>query len=138
MAVNRQNAILSSLVKKHGKPLALIAIVMLVMDIIYLMAIGGPVFAPMIRQIQGGRPMRIRYGAASLVYLVMVLGLYYFIIRERRSAWDAALLGALVYLVYDLTNKATLTGYSWTAVVLDGAWGAVLFAVTTMIVYYLW
>lgn len=123
--------------KKHGKSLAIIAVVMLLLDLIYLNLIGGPVFGPMVRNIQGGRSMKLKYGAAALVYVVMVLGLHYFIIRENRPIVDAALLGALVYLVYDLTNMATLTGYTWTAVMLDGMWGALLFSATTAVVYYL-
>lgn len=127
---------LKTVIATHGKPLALIAVVMLLMDYIYLSMIGGPVFGPMVQRIQRGQPMRLRYDAAALVYVVMVAGLYYFIIRQRRSIWEAAALGALVYLVYDLTNMATLTGYTWTAVAIDGAWGAILFALTTGIVYY--
>lgn len=123
-------------VYKHLKPLAIIAAVMLALDMVYLALIGGPVFGPMIRNIQQGRKMQIKLFPASLVYIVMVAGLYYFIIEPRRSIVDAALLGALVYLVYDLTNKATLTGYTWKAVILDGVWGALLFATTAYIVYY--
>lgn len=128
---------INTVIKKHGKHLVVIAGVMLIMDMIYLKLIGGPIFTPMIRQIQGGRPMRLQVFPAALVYLVMVAGLYYFIIKDHRSIVDAALLGMLVYLVYDLTNKATLTGYTWTAVMLDGVWGGILFALTTSIVYYL-
>lgn len=122
---------------KHVKPLAIMVVVMLLLDIIYLYLIGGPVFAPMIKNIQRGTTMTLLYAPAVLVYIVMLIGLYHFVVKNRRPIWEAVLLGLLVYLVYDLTNKATLSGYTWTAVVLDGLWGGVLFGVTTAVTYYI-
>ncbi len=47
------------------------------------------------------------------------------------NAYSAALRGAAfglaVYGTYNLTNKATLPGYSWSMVAVDALWGTALF-----------
>jgi uncharacterized membrane protein len=47
-----------------------------------------------------------------------------------------ALFGGLMYAFYDLTNMATLRGWSWHFVALDIVWGAFLVGVTSVIMYY--
>jgi len=91
----------------------------------------------MVKNIQCGKSLQLKIWPAVLVYVVMIAGLYYFVIRHNGSIWDAAALGLLVYLVYDLTNMATLTGYKWLAVILDGIWGGILFGTTTALTYYI-
>ena len=124
-------------IPKYIKQLAVMAIVMLLLDIVYLSTIGAHVFSPMIKTIQCGTPLQLKLLPAALVYIVMISGLYYFIIRHNRSVLEAAFLGLLVYLVYDLTNIAILSNYLWSAVILDGLWGGILFAITTALTYYL-
>ena len=52
------------------------------------------------------------------------MSLYTFYIHSDNTH-DA--FGLAVYGVYNLTNVATLIGYSWTMVVVDTAWGTVWF-----------
>ena len=73
--------------------------------------------------------------AIVLTYLVIIFGLYYFIIREKRSIMDAALLGFSMYALYELTTKSLFKNWRWKTVIVDTTWGAVLFALTTFIVY---
>ena len=44
------------------------------------------------------------------------------------AALRGAAFGLAAYGTYNLTNKATLPGYSWTMVAVDALWGAALFA----------
>jgi uncharacterized membrane protein len=44
------------------------------------------------------------------------------------SALRGAAFGLAAYGTYNLTNMATLPGYSWTMVAVDTLWGAALFA----------
>jgi uncharacterized membrane protein len=78
--------------------------------------------------------MQIRLGGAAMVYLFLTVGLYYFIIRHRRSAWDAGLLGLVIYGTFDFTNYAILKNYDIAIAIMDTMWGAILFATTTFIV----
>lgn len=73
--------------------------------------------------------------AISLTYVIMVSGLYYFIIREKRSIADAAFLGFVTYAVYELTTKSLIKRWRWKTVIIDTTWGAILFSLATFLVY---
>jgi hypothetical protein len=64
-----------------------------------------------------------------------VFGLYYFIIKDGRSIYEAFLLGIIIYSVYDLTSLALLKNWSVTTAVIDTLWGGILFTLTTFAVY---
>ena len=48
-----------------------------------------------------------------------------------------AIYGLVVYGVYDMTNMATLQDYGLKVAVMDMAWGTVLNAVGTLLLYFL-
>jgi len=73
--------------------------------------------------------------AIGLTYIVIISSLYYFIIKERKSAADAAFLGFSTYAIYELTTKSLLKNWSWKTVMMDTVWGATLYFLTTLIVY---
>ncbi|WP_151719813.1 DUF2177 family protein [Gemmobacter serpentinus] len=75
----------------------------------------------------------LRLGAAVAFYLLYVAGVMVFV------SWPAlksgaplqalllgALLGAMCYGTYEMTNYATLADWSWQQVVVDGLWGTFL------------
>lgn len=75
----------------------------------------------------------VNWPAAALFYTVFLIGLLIFAIApalDARSVMRAALFGALfgffTYATYDLTNLATLKGWSLSLTVVDIIWGAVL------------
>lgn len=77
-----------------------------------------------------------RWGAAALFYLLYASGVVGFAVRPalRSGRWrEAALTGAafgfVAYMTYDLTNLATLRGWSVEVVLLDIAWGALVTSV---------
>ena len=80
-------------------------------------------------------------GAAAVVYLMMALGLEYFVFTnaEAKSLTllivNGALLGFLAFGIFDFTNRALLEHYPWPMVFVDVAWGTFLFAVTTFASY---
>lgn len=65
-----------------------------------------------------------------LFYVVGVLALAVIPGIEKgaliEALWRGALLGAVAYGTYDLTNLATLKGYTWQVAVVDITWGTVL------------
>lgn len=80
-----------------------------------------------------------RLGIAAGFYLLYVVGLVHFAIRAPREAAakpvatalrDGALFGAFCYMTYDLTNLATLKGYTPALALADIAWGTGVSAVT--------
>lgn len=75
--------------------------------------------------------IRLNVSASILCYVFLIFGLYYFIIKPKKSVLDAFLLGIMVYGVYETTNKALLKNWKWETVFIDTLWGGTLFALTT-------
>lgn len=115
------------------KELLITALVFVVVDFFFLSSVSG-FFNKMITGIQGS-PMVLDLTAVLLTYIVLVAGLYYFIIMRKDTVGNAMLLGWLVYFTYELTNKAIIKGWDWKSVLIDGLWGGFLFGITTFIVY---
>lgn len=111
----------------------IVGVLFVAIDFIYLSSISN-YFNKQITDIQSA-PIKLDMLATSICYIFLVFGIYYFIIRERRSIIDAFLLGAVIYMVYETTNKAILINWSWQTVALDGLWGGVLFALVTFFSY---
>jgi uncharacterized membrane protein len=112
--------------------IALIAVVMLVLDAVWLT--GQNAYHRQVFAAVQGRPMVFRAGSAAMVYALMIAGLWWFVVRETED-WCAAglrgaVLGAVVYGVYDFTNHATLARYPLYMALSDFAWGTVLFGLT--------
>ena len=108
------------------------ALGLVAIDFAYLTVIKGH-FARQIAAVQGS-PMVVNAFAAIITYAFLIFGLNYFIIRPGRSAWDAFLLGLVVYGVYDFTNLALLSKWQLLTALTDTLWGGALFYLTTRLV----
>jgi len=117
------------------KQLLVSALGLVAIDFAYLTAIKGH-FARQIAAVQGS-PMVVNAFAAIITYVFLIFGLNYFIIQPGRSAWDAFLLGLVVYGVYDFTNLALLSKWQLFTALTDTLWGGVLFYLTTRLVFVL-
>ena len=82
-----------------------------------------------------GKPVVFNVYAALVCYIALIFGIYYFIIREKRSILDAFLMGIVVYAVFETTNLALLSKWSYKTAIIDTLWGGTLFALTAYIVY---
>jgi uncharacterized membrane protein len=112
--------------------LLITAIVLFSIDSLYLTLIKD-YFSNQIKIIQK-TPFTMNFSATLLSYVFLVFGLNYFIIKPKRSVLDAFLLGLIIYGVFEATNKALFSKWSWLTVILDTLWGGILFALTTYIV----
>jgi uncharacterized membrane protein len=108
-------------------------VIFVILDGLYLNLI-QKYFNKQIKSIQG-TDIKINYTAAAITYIFLIFGLNYFIIQKHKSIKEAALLGLVIYAVYEFTNLSLFTNWSVLTVLIDTAWGAVLFALTTAIVY---
>jgi uncharacterized membrane protein len=105
----------------------------ILIDSIYLSLISST-FSKMIYNIQKS-PLKINILSAFFAYLSMSLGLYYFIIKQQKNIYDSAILGFIIYSIYEFTNKSLIKKWNWNIVIIDSLWGSVLFSLTTLIVY---
>lgn len=111
------------------------AILFLAIDSVYLTS-SSNYFNKLITKIQG-ESLKLDLIATGLCYVFLIIGINYFIISQKKSIWDAMLLGLVVYGVYETTTKATLRKWDWQTVLIDTLWGGILFALTTLITYHL-
>lgn len=79
------------------------------------------------------------FAVAALFYLVHAAGIVVFALPQA-TAWTTALLygalfGLFVYAAYDLTNLATLRGWSASVAVADLAWGTAATAIATTVAF---
>jgi uncharacterized membrane protein len=118
---------------KIVKPFIVIAIIMLILDSIYLNAFSG-FFNDVVIKVQGSK-IKLNLIGAILCYTLLVFSLNYFIISRKKPLIDAFILGIVIYGVYETTNYAILHKWSPLAVILDTFWGGLLFALTTYIAY---
>ena len=109
------------------------ALVYVSIDSLYLYTTGSH-FNKVVRSIQGSS-ITLHMGSTILAYITLVLALYYFILREKRTILDAMLLGWAIYFVFDFTSKAIFKNWTWTTVLIDGTWGGIIFGLTTYLTY---
>ncbi len=104
----------------------------LAMDFVWLTLMTPRLYQPDLGALMAAKPNLI---AAGVFYAAYMVGLVVFAIvpaLERRSWRRAtglgALFGALAYGTYDLTNLATLRGFTLRLTVADMVWGCVVSA----------
>ena len=116
------------------KPIQFIltAVVLLVIDAIYLKFIGGPFYSLAVKKIQGSE-IKFRMYSAFIVYIILITGLYYFVIGPNKTVKEGAFFGLAVYGVFDFTNHAILDNYSLPLAMMDTIWGMILCGTTTFI-----
>lgn len=92
--------------------------------------------APIARLADGG--MAPNWPSAIAVWALLGLGIAVFVIPRAPTlsvaAGYGALLGFVIYGVYDLTNYSTLRQWPFVVVLVDVAWGAVATAACAMAV----
>ena len=103
---------------------------MLALDSIYIY-FTKTIFGELVAKIQR-TAMQLRLEGAAIVYILLAIGLYYFIIKPGRSALDAGILGLVIYGTFDFTNYAMLKNYDIQVAIMDTIWGSLLFAITTL------
>jgi len=111
----------------------LTAIIFVVLDGIYLNLVKG-YFNQQIQKIQGS-PIQLNLIYTAITYIFLIFGLIYFIIEKHKSVKDAALLGFVIYGVFEFTSISLFKNWSIVTVLMDTTWGTILYALTTGLVY---
>jgi uncharacterized membrane protein len=78
--------------------------------------------------------------AAAMFYLMYAVGVVYFIALPNgargtflRAAAMGAGFGFVAYGTYDLTNMATINGWTWQIVMIDMGWGTIATAISSVV-----
>ena len=115
------------------KILFFIFLLLLLLDAAYISTF-SVFFGKLFKRVQGGRNLKLRYGAFVATYLFMSSIIYYFGIVKNFTTNEMFLLGFSIYGVYELTNYTTLMDWNLKMVVLDTIWGGLLFATTLFLI----
>ncbi len=123
---------------KNFRNFLIVLAVLFFLDLFYLMIIKST-FKYQVHIVQGV-PLSVNYIAFILVYLLMALLFYMLFIDSCNMSILVKdrylymfLVGILIYGVYELTNKALFSRWSWKIVFMDTIWGGLLFMLTFMI-----
>lgn len=131
--------------------LIVLALIVLALDAVFL-TLFKDFFARQVMLVQG-TAMQVNIPSAAVCYILMVVGLYYFVLRHiivpNATSTAASIqtmrigdgiktaffLGILVYGVYETTTLAILKNWTPTTALIDTTWGGTLFALSTYIFY---
>jgi len=131
--------------------LLVLAVIILALDAVFLYA-AKDLFARQVMLVQG-TAMKVNIPSAIACYGLIVVGLYYFVLRHiivpnatsaaaaiqtmrlSDGIRAAAFLGVLVYGVYETTTLAILRNWNPMTAVIDTTWGGVLFALSAYLFY---
>jgi len=131
--------------------LVVLAIIVLALDAVFLYTISD-LFSRQIMLVQG-TALKVNIPSAAICYVLIVLGLYYFVLRHiivpnassaaaaiqnmrlRDGMIAAFFLGVFVYGVYETTTLALLRNWSPMTAVIDTTWGGTLFALSAYLFY---
>ena len=108
-------------------------IIFLLLDFMWL-SYNSSYFYSAVKDIQHTQ-MNVRMIGVIASYIFIYLGYYTFILKERRSPYEAALLGLVIYGVYTTVNYAIFDKWKLYTIMIDLIWGATLFGLTTYLTY---
>ena len=131
--------------------LLVLSVIVLALDAVFL-TLAKDIFARQVMLVQG-TAMKVNILSAAVCYILIVFGLYYFVLRHiivpNATSAAAAIqtmrigdgmkaaffLGILVYGVYETTTLAILRNWSPMTAVIDTTWGGTLFALSAYLFY---
>lgn len=120
---------------QHLYNLLRLSLIMALVDFFYLNAMSS-FFNTLVLSIQG-TSIQLDFFATFIVYLFLVFQLYFFVLQHntpyKTRLLHAFLLGFSTYAVFEFTNKAIFTKWTYLATFYDTLWGGVLFALTAVL-----
>lgn len=110
--------------------LLLITLIFILLDSVWFSFSLANIYEPTFTAIQGS-PLQFRLAGGIVAWFLLAIGVRYFALEQGGSAFTrGALLGLVVYGVYNGTNYATFKNYPLNTVIADTLWG--VFAVGTV------
>lgn len=107
----------------------------LILDLLWL----GVIIKPFNTRILAPWLGELKMIPAVMVYVLLAVGFTFFVLPKITTIGTAflwgALLGAIIYGVYDFTNYATIANWPIKFLLVDWAWGTVSGGLVSVIVY---
>ena len=118
---------------KIHKEMILCTIILVVLDIIFI-TINKTAFENQVISVQRV-VMQVKPISAIICYILLVVGLFYFIISRNRPLEEAFLFGVVIFGIHDSTNYTIFKKWDPYLAIMDTLWGGVLMTVTTYLTY---
>ena len=120
----------------HIKVIVLSIVLFLVLDALFIGAMMKN-WQSLLLRVQGEK-LEVKMLSAIGAYIVMVLAWVYFVYKPyliHKNIWTAvktgAVLGFVIYGIFELTNHAIIKKWDFSFVVMDTVWGSVLYALVS-------
>ena len=107
------------------KEYLLTSLILLGLDFIYLSSTKN-YFNYQVKLVQGST-IKLNILATIACYILLSLGIYYFVIQKNFNYKESFFLGIFVYGVFDLTSAAIFKNWKLKTIILDTLWGGTLF-----------
>ena len=121
---------------EFAKVIVLSIVLFLVLDALFIGSFMKD-WQSLLLRIQGEK-MEARLLSAVGAYVLMVLAWVYFVYRPylvHKSIWNAvktgAMLGFVIYGIFELTNYAIIKKWDFKFVIMDTLWGAILYSLVS-------
>ena len=108
-------------------------LLLIVIDYLYLSQVSS-YYKGLIHSIQKSS-LKMKMIPTIFVYLFIYGALYYFVLKDRKPAFDAFILGVVLYGVFDMTNMALFDNWGLLYSIIDIVWGGILLYTTTLLTY---
>ena len=107
------------------KEYLLMSLILLGLDFIYLSST-KKYFNYQVKLVQGSS-IKLNTIATIACYILLSLGIFYFVIHKNLNYQESFFLGVFVYGVFDLTSAAIFKNWKLKTIILDTLWGGTLF-----------
>ena len=121
---------------KHIKVIVLSIVLFLVLDALFIGAMMKN-WQSLLLRVQGEK-LEVKMLSAIGAYIVMVLAWVYFVYKPYlvhknigTAVKTGAVLGFVIYGIFELTNHAIIKKWDFSFVVMDTVWGSVLYALVS-------
>lgn len=114
--------------------LLLTAVAFVLLDLAWFSVSLKSIYEPTFQEIQGS-PLNLRIEGGLFVWLLLALAIRYFGVSETKTSsfLRGALLGFVIYGVYNGTNYATLEKYPVKTAIIDTMWGTFATGLVTVV-----
>jgi uncharacterized membrane protein len=121
-----------SQVKRYAILYLATLVVIVPIDFVFLGTVAKGLFTAEVGDMLG----EVRPAPAILFYLLYVAGILVFVSGQAAATWPSTLLygalfGLFCYATFELTALSLLKHWTWTVVVVDVSWGAVVTAASS-------
>jgi uncharacterized membrane protein len=115
--------------------------VFLAIDAVWLTNAGRLLYVPEIGHLLKDKP---NFLVAFIFYAIYAVGLLVFVVQPAlsetgyaRALFYGAFFGFVAYATYDMTNLATIKGFTTRIAIIDMAWGTILSAIVSVVALWL-